>query len=363
MLFQYTFPDIYVELIFLFKYLAIILIFYFSLMAAKRIKEAGIFSANTGFVFFLFSLGIFQFGNSMIIISNYKLLGFFLAIQLVLGILLFIIFSEIDRYKHIQSHNLERIRYPLSIITLILIAIFLPLTLLGFVDDFLGYSLLVIPFMFALLKFIRKFSTLEMIKKSRPEIWLLTGLILSGYSNFLYHQDLVSLVGLNIIFVVQKVFFIIGVMMMVWGWNRLPNLSELDWLKKIERILIIHTETSLLLYQHDFQIEKGEPTAIVSEGHLVGSAIGGVDMLLKEILSSEGRIKEIDHGGKHIYFNHGLRTTAILISKGASDEFRYRLEMMQLNFEKLFLKDLEKWNGAIDQFSKSKDLIRQHFLQ
>ena len=85
-------------------------------------------------------------------------------------------------------------------------------------------------------------------------------------------------------------------------------------------------------------------------------------MLLKEILASEGTIKEIDHGDKKIIFTQGVATVCILITKGKSKEFRYRLEVFQLSFEKEFKgEQLIEWSGEVKQFRKADELIVKHF--
>ncbi|MFX0101721.1 MAG: hypothetical protein ACFFCS_19305 [Candidatus Hodarchaeota archaeon] len=114
-------------------------------------------------------------------------------------------------------------------------------------------------------------------------------------------------------------------------------------------------KTSSTIYQYDFKQRK-------VEGDLTGSAIGGVDMLLSEILASKGHIKEIDHGEKKITFNHGETTACMLITSGSSEEFKYRLEMFHLSFEKQFYEYLTKFSGNVTPYAKSEDLIREFFL-
>lgn len=361
MFLQYPQTDLIVEMLYLIKYLALILIFYAAIKMGLRIKEAGMKSATTGFTIFLISLGVFQINSSLIFPPDTPIIEITLSIQLIFGIILFILFAEMDSIIH---ENIEKtIKYPITIISLIITALFFPLAIFLNVNDIIGFAIITIPFIILVIRFIKKFGALEMVKKSRPEIWFLTGLIISSYSNFLAAQELINTLGFDTIFVLQKLCVIFGVLMMVWGWNRLPNLSELDWLTKIERLLIIHTNTSILLYQYDFQLIGGDYTSEVPDGQITGSAIGGMDMLLKEILVSEGRIKEIDHGGKKIYFNHGNHTIAVLVASNHADEFKYRIEMLQLEFEKKFSYELDNWDGRIDPFGATKDLIRQYFLQ
>ncbi len=82
-------------------------------------------------------------------------------------------------------------------------------------------------------------------------------------------------------------------------------------------------------------------------------------MLLGEILASKGHVKEIDHGNKKIIFTHGMETASILITTGQSAEFRYRLEMFHISFERQFKDILKDWDGRVTEFAKTKELIRK----
>jgi hypothetical protein len=132
-------------------------------------------------------------------------------------------------------------------------------------------------------------------------------------------------------------------------------------MQKMEQLYLIHNETSTLLYQYPFRTEAEGAEGEV-DGDLAGSAIGGIDMLLSEILADSGHIKTIDHGNKKIYFVHGTYTTSILISNNPSKEFQYRLEMFHLTFENNYSEELDQFSGALAPFKDLDDLVREFFL-
>ena len=131
---------------------------------------------------------------------------------------------------------------------------------------------------------------------------------------------------------------------------------------KMERLFVIDSVSSGVLYEYNFRSELHTDKEQQVEGDLAGSAMGGVDLLLSEILSTKGQIKEIDHGDKKVFFTHGIKTKSILVTAGHAEEFRYRLEMFHLSFENQFSDVLLDWKGNITPFSKADDLIRNYFI-
>jgi hypothetical protein len=163
------------------------------------------------------------------------------------------------------------------------------------------------------------------------------------------------------ILLLKYILIMLGSSLMVYAWKSLPNLSELDWMRKMEKLYIIHKDTSTLLFQYQFRTEKSDDLEDV-DSDLAGSAIGGIDMLLSEILANSGHIKEIEHGDKKINFVHGDFAISILIGNGSSNEFKYRLEVFHLTLEKLYSSELANFNGALAPFTDLESLVRKYFL-
>jgi len=355
-------PVIFRDLTLTFLLMSLTLMFYLVYRVSKKIKETKIVSATTGLAIYLSTFGIFLLLTSLptfypsilpiMIISSFNIP----SIQFLGGMIAFILLLEIDYVSENINLEKKKLKYPLSLISIILIGVTLPFIATEFI--FISFIAIVFPFVVASYLFLQRFQSLEIVKRAKPAPWFFVGLSISGFSNFLFTQTLSALFGYYIIFI-RAGCVLIGCLMIVRGWNRIPNLSELDWMQKMEQLIVLHVETSSLLYQYNFQTVDSSETA----GDLTGSAIGGISSLLKEVLSSTSNLKEIDHGNKKIIFSHGIATACILISSAHSEEFRYRLEMFQLSFEKQFgIEKLKNWDGEVSLFSKTSDLILEYFL-
>ena len=198
---------------------------------------------------------------------------------------------------------------------------------------------------------------LKIIKQSNPIIWFAVGLSIAGFSNFFYSEIFTALLDIYLILALNSVCVILGGLMMTKGWHSFPSSKEFNWIKKITRLIVIHRKTSVPLLVYNFQEAKK------IDGALAGSAISGINMLLKEILSSKGHIKQIDHEDKKIYFTHGEQTVSILITSGDSEEYKYRLELFELDFEREYGIDiLKQFDGDVTIFKESDELLKKHFL-
>ena len=353
------------DLFLILRVFAIFMIFYMAIQTGKRIRETRILSATTGFTIFLISFGLFSITTAIpdlypefydnILLIHLK------SLVLIIGMVFFILFVELDEALHSPKPTDKKFKYSLTIISLIGVLILYPITFYLIMDSSLTFVFLVIPFIIAIRIFLIKFQTLQIVKQSKPTLWFFIGLLLAGLSNFLYSPAIFPYLGYWVS-IITSICILIGAFMMTHSWSRLPSLNELDWMLKMERLMVIHLTSSGLMFQYEFQTISEQEKSEQVESDLAGSAIGGVNLLLKEILASDGHIKEIDHGDKKIIFTQGVATACILITSGHSKEFRYRLEVFQLSFEKKFKgEQLINWTGEVRQFSKASDLILNHF--
>lgn len=287
------------------------------------------------------------------------IVALFINLSMVIGIFLFVFMNELDSYLHSPIQKKKRFPFTLSIfsgggiITIIFLNIF------GLSIVIIDAIVIVVPLAISSGKFMTKFMKLEVVKQTNPIAWFLFGFALSGFSTYLLMFT--SILG-NFAFVLKYLCILIGALLMTRVWNRLPSLSELNWMLKMERLFVIDSASSGVLYQYNFQSEVHKDKVEQVEGDLAASAMGGVDMLLGEMLSTKGHIKEMDHGDKKVFFTHGNTTTSILVTAGHAEEFRYRLEMFHLSFENQFSGALLDWKGDITPFSKADDLVRKNFV-
>ena len=353
------------DLFLILRVFAVFMIFFMAIQTGRRIKETRFLSATTGFTIFLISFGSFSITTAIpdlypefyhnLLISNLE------SLVLIVGMVFFILFVELDEALHSPKPIDKKFKYNLTVISLIGVLILYPISFYLLRILSLTFVFLIIPFIIAIRIFLLKFQTLQIVKQSKPTLWFFIGLIIAGVSNFLYTPIVYSYLGYWVS-IITSLCILIGTFMMTHSWSRLPSLNELDWMLKMEKLMVIHLTSSSLMFQYDFQTISETEKVDQVESDLAGSAIGGVNMLLGEILASDGHIKEIDHGNKKIIFTQGVATACILITTGDSNEFRYRLEVFQLSFEKKFkCEQIKKWTGEVRQFSKADDLILTHF--
>jgi hypothetical protein len=271
---------------------------------------------------------------------------------------LFVVLSELDINLNLKATSRQKKwKYPLSLIDIIGVSIITIVCLLLRFSVIIVFIFAVVPFVIAVFQFTDRFSDLKIIQTSRPTSWFAAGISVAGFSNFLYTELLTSFIDIYIIIALNSVLVIIGCLMMTKGWSSLPNLKEFNWMKNINRLLVVHRTMSVLLLEYNFQTGKK------TDGDLAGSAISGINMLLKEILSSEGHIKQIDHEDKKIYFTHGEETVNILITTGESEEYKYRLELFALDFEREYgVETLKNFDGDLSVFDTPEDLVKKHFF-
>ncbi|MBD3197734.1 MAG: hypothetical protein GF317_21965 [Candidatus Lokiarchaeota archaeon] len=350
------------DLLLLFHYFAIFTLIYLVFQIGKKIKEGKTISMTTGFTVYMISYTIFVYFTGIPAIYPDLMKFFvnyiFLVMNIyILGMITYIFFSELEDnlYKKDES-KMRKFNYPLTIVSLIGFSIFVILGLFGIYDPIVSFFIVIIPFIIATDKIIRRFANLEVVKRVEPGRWFYTGLTLTGISNAI--SSFWMLIG-EWFLIIRYITVIVGSLLMVYGWRLLPNLSELGWMRKMEQLFVIHSMSSSLLFRYDFKTKQEESNF---DSDLAGSAMGGVDMLLSEILENKGHIKEIEHEDKKLFFSNGKYTTSILITEGHSDEFRYRLDMFELNFEKEFgEKQLKKFSGEITSFNQADGLIREFF--
>lgn len=353
-----------VAILHLFNYFSFFFVLYLSIQVGKKIKEDNLLSTTTGFTIYLICYGVFIYTVGLPFIYSVRFEGneflfyHFLIMSIYFaGIIIFIILTELDLYLHSKIESKKPFPFLLSLIALIDFLVYIVLGMVGIYDVYVTVIIIVIPYVIASQEILKNFSNLEIVKKQQFN-WFYSGLAIAGLSN--------SLIGFyfmygNIILIIKSILIIVGAILMVQSWESMPPLTELNWMQKMEQLLVIYRDTSSLLYKFNFKTD-GEKSEEGVDSDLAGSAIGGIDMLLGEILADSGHIQEIEHANKKINFVHGEYTISILISTGSSKEFRYRLEMFHLNFEKEYKELLEHFQGEITKFKDLENLIRKHFV-
>lgn len=96
---------------------------------------------------------------------------------------------------------------------------------------------------------------------------------------------------------------------------------------------------------------------------LNGAAIGMMDNLLGEILSSKLHVKEIIREERVLSFEHGKHYCFILLMNSHLDDARFHLEKFAVDFETQFAAKLErKFNIDMNEYATAISLVEREFI-
>ncbi|TXT61311.1 MAG: membrane protein of unknown function [Promethearchaeota archaeon] len=346
-------------------------IFYLTYRTAKSIQQDHLFSSTTGFTIYLFSFGIYVFMSTFLMLypesffenrtSSFSFVWNFIAFSIyIIGMILFVFLTEYDNKKNSIIEFSKPIPYLLTLISIIgFIAFIIVYSItVDIVIAVLIFGIVLFPYILVSTRLLRNFEPLELFKQKNPAKWFFPGLILSGTSN--------ALISLYFYFgpfslAIRDGLVLLGTLLMAYGWKLLPDLKNLNWILKMEQLFIIHKGTSSLLYNYNFKVGENEREGSI-DSDLAGSAIGGMEMLLSEILENKGRLNQIDHEDKKILFSHGKYTVCILIAEDYTEEINYRLDLFHLTFEKQFSdRGLSDFDGNVTPFREAESLVHEYF--
>jgi hypothetical protein len=350
---------------------------YLAFQMARKIPEAGKISSITGITLYLIGNGLFQWGSTNINFfktwtysqSLLQLIGYFYFFTM--GF--FALFVEVDENRNFPENHKNNIgkgkwkRYRWSIIAIIGMAVLLPISVWN-LDVFFNYGFmyLVIPFIGANLVFLKRFSNLQILKDHKPANYFIIGFVLSGFANFVptigieNESTLIeSLQSLSL----QSSMVILGTLFLVRGWSIIPPMIELKWYSKLQQLMVIQSQGSLVLFLYKFQNDTNEKTSRDVDGVLTGGAISGIQSLLSEILKTKDGINEIDQGDKTIYFNHSCNATFVLFTDGKAKEFPERLNQFAFEFNRQFENSITNWDGNLTSFSDADKIIKKTFIR
>lgn len=364
MLFQIVESEIIRDIAYVVRFCSIPIFMYFTFRSSKKIKDPKFSLASLGFTIIM--LTFLMYLITMFVSSFYlevdQRTNPVLVVDLIMafGMFIFVLFTEIELKSHASEENSKKFAYPLTIIASICILVFLPLCFIALINVITMLALLFFPFNVSVYNFMNRFKNLELVKREKPIPIFIFGVLLVYLSNLLLNPLFFEYFDIMTLQVIAGTGTILGGFMMCRAWNRLPSLGELNWMNKLERLLLIHVGDYVLLFQYCFQTELKDCAKFEQMHDIAGGAFGGMDMLLKEILDSKSHIKEIDYSDKKVFFNQGISTICVLIASDVSVEFKYRLDMFHLSFEKKYIEELKYWN-KVDAFRRTDVLVRKYF--
>jgi len=286
----------------------------------------------------------------------------------IIGSLIFIFFTEIDKSRNIKGRLRKNFHFPLSAISIIAVSILIPLSFLIHAQ-FFSFAAMLIGVMDIITAYFyfRIYRGLEVAKQKKTILWFMIGIIIMGSINALelFYELLMS----SFVFIYSSA-IIFGGLLMLYSWQNIPLLSDLEWYNQMDQLLVVNKSSSLVFYEYAFRVKENR-----TDSDLAGSMFSGMTSLLQELLTKMLRVNEftsafrtsdknvtvIDHEDRQIYFAHGSSVVSILIVDGDSAEYPPRLNEFTSAFERTFKNEIKSFKGGLNVFKPTIGLIIESF--
>lgn len=337
---------LYFVFFFFYYFLAVISYFYFEGFYNSLLQNLSIISINFGMFFFtLLTEWYFKTHQNMINLTG---------------------FPPLHKKLHIT-----KIMIPFLIIQFI-IPISLNWELIALFSNLIFMAAIIVLFAITNAHYSKIFASLEIVSRKKAPAKLSIGITLAGASNSF--RGFEPSLGILVMLIIGSC-MLIGGILVANAWSNYPDLTDLQWIIQLERLLVIVKEAFIPIVDFTFQKEKeildsgidqsnkDKPSATEQtvDASLAGGAIGGITSLLKEILATKSNIKKIDHEDKSILFNHGNNVICALIVSDYHYEQAYHLDQFALEFERKYRDELGNWQGDVSPFNNAKELINTIF--
>jgi hypothetical protein len=137
---------------------------------------------------------------------------------------------------------------------------------------------------------------------------------------------------------------------------KLPSLSEINWLEKVEEVFIIDKGGACLFYKS--YIDTGTKL----DKFLISNAITSVKIILNELTSSNDTgTSIIRKENKVVSIHSGSLLTGVIISKEKLENFESYLRKLIQRLERLYYNVLKNWDGDLEIFNPIDDIIDEIF--
>ncbi len=162
-----------------------------------------------------------------------------------------------------------------------------------------------------------------------------------------------DLAGNLLIRVIGNSLMMIGIAFLGYFLNIIPSFDEIGWREKIKYVIIILTKAGKTLYNENFMENKE-----VSE-NLIGGYISVIKSFIEESMKENSKIQSISKETETLLIEQGNLVTAAFIVDQELKIFKYNLKKLIYRFEELFNDILKDWNGDIQFFSSTKNLMKE----
>jgi len=138
------------------------------------------------------------------------------------------------------------------------------------------------------------------------------------------------------------------------GYKFEQKLKSRNWERKIKRLYIIHAHDGVAIYDRAL-------TKIQMDSQLVSAALMGIRGMVKELTSSQKKLKTIDHMDKKIIFEYGDQVIGAILAEADLPIIRKKLKEFIFLFETKYQAQLLAWTGDINIFTNIDKLTNTIF--
>ncbi|MFX0103047.1 MAG: hypothetical protein ACFFCS_26005 [Candidatus Hodarchaeota archaeon] len=149
----------------------------------------------------------------------------------------------------------------------------------------------------------------------------------------------------------QTLVVLSGLVMIGLGFIGLPSLSEIYWDDYTYHVYVFHIDTAVCIHDQSLISKKNLSKKSELSPDLFSSGVIGIIGLIKEMVSSDKRLKTVDHEDKKIILDYGNYVAAALVAGRDLSIYREKLDKYIADIETAFKDDFTKWSGEISKFS------------
>ena len=238
------------------------------------------------------------------------------------------------------------------LLIMFLIIFFIDFNVTGVVS-LVFWFVFIIFFIIYILDFIKKAEKKTKLWKSVTKYLISFFIIPFGF--FLTTDASVDTFGI-IIRLIGSLLQIISFSAIFYIFVKLPSLSEINWLEKVEEVFIIDKGGICLFYKSYIN------TGIKSDKFLISNAITSVKIILNELTSStDTGTSIIRKENKVVSIHSGSLLTGVIISKEKLANFEFYLRILIQHLERLYSNVLKNWDGDLEIFNPIDEIIDEIF--
>ncbi len=182
----------------------------------------------------------------------------------------------------------------------------------------------------------------------------LIGLIIIGFGSFLRNPTINEAFGYYL-FSMGTLLVNFGVLLMGFGFSAFSTFTDLNWKEKLHEIFIL-TKDGLLCYAYSFDVDQK-----MNGSELLAAGFSSIQIFLSEILKTKDDLQIIEYKNLNVILELKGNIVFVLVIKEKSSFLKHKLGEFSQKFCEIFTDSLKNWNGDMEIFYPTKNLIQNIF--